>query len=313
MSSYARVSDVTIPDDSPEAKCRAQAWQLIEGLSSMYPFFEHYDILASEMPLENAMNPRHRNELTTGFQESWASMTQQDRMALINVVDETVFREMGIILNPNERRQAKKVSRMSRPQLNTVHCLALLDYTSSYSGSFNAVNSSARLWHYYGIAMLSKITAPLAIPFSEAIKILETHADFRHEGPAYKGILIANPAGNFRMSCMQAGMTLQCAHGLSATSEWKKNYASHSHTWPTRDMQITFVQARGVKVHLFNNVTSRDEMEIIIPEGRQLEFLSPAEIDRERFKDNGGPWSTYYCRELPPPASVKIKDGYLRC
>jgi len=31
MTAYQNVPDVTMPDNSPEAKLRAQAWQLIEG------------------------------------------------------------------------------------------------------------------------------------------------------------------------------------------------------------------------------------------------------------------------------------------
>lgn len=112
---------------------------------------------------------------------------------------------------------------------------------------------------------------------------------------------------------MQAGMPLHCAHGISATSRREKNYASSSNIWSTRDMQLTFVHSRGVKIHLFNDQTSRDQMEIIIPEGRQLRFLSPQEIDRTKFKENGGPWSTYYCTEILPGLPDRIQDGYLRC
>ena len=115
------------------------------------------------------------------------------------------------------------------------------------------------------------------------------------------------------MSCMQAGMQLQCVHGISVTPAREKNYASSSNIWSTRDVQLTFVQSRGVRIHLFNNVTSRDQMEVIIPEGRQLTFLSPKEIDRTQFKDNGGPWPTYYCTESPPHVPTRVQNGYLLC
>ena len=93
----------------------------------------------------------------------------------------------------------------------------------------------------------------------------------------------------------------------------KKNYASSSNILSTRDMQLTFVHSRGIKIHLFNDTTSRDEMEVVIPEGRQLKFLSSQDIDRTKFKDNGGPWPTYYCTEIPSRRSEKIQDGCLRC
>jgi hypothetical protein len=313
MEAYQAVPDVTMPDNSPEAKLRAQAWQLIEGLSSMGQFFAHYDVTAAGVSLEVAINPSHRDSLIHDFRESWFSMNPEDRRALIAVISEKTFHQLGITLNASEKQYAELKELNIAPQLTIAHCLALLDYANSSSGSFNATNNSARLWRYYGIDTLAKITAPLYEPFCEALRVLEHYPDFCFEGPAYKGLSIANPAGNFRMSCMQAGMPLHCAHGISATSRREKNYASSSNIWSTRDMQLTFVHSRGIKIHLFNDETSRDQMEIIIPEGRQLKFLSPQEIDRTKFKDNGGPWSTYYCTEIPPSLPDKIQAGYLRC
>jgi len=313
MTAYQNVPDVTMPDNSPEAKLRAQAWQLIEGLSSMDQFFSHYDVCIPGVHLEVAINSSHRESLIHDFRESWISMNPEDRRTLIEVMGERTFHQLGITLNASEKEHAVQKKLNIAPQLTMAHCLALLDYANSSSGSFNATNNSARLWHYYGIDTLAKITASLYEPFREALRILEHYPEFCYEGPTYKGLSTANPAGNFRMSCMQAGMPLHCAHGISATSRREKNYASSSNIWSTRDMQLTFVHSRGVKIHLFNDQTSRDQMEIIIPEGRQLKFLSPQEIDRTKFKDNGGPWSTYYCTEISPGLPDRIQDGYLRC
>ena len=313
MMAYQAVSDVTMPDNSPEAKLRAQAWQLIEGMSSMDQFFDHYEVSIPGTSLEVAINPMHRESLINDFVDSWSSMKPEDRMSLIDVISEKTFHQLGIVLNDREKQYAKEKTSKIAPQLKMAHCLALLDYSSSHSGSFNAINNSARIWHYYGVGTLAKITEPLYEPFCEALRILEYYAAFCYEGPAYKGLSIANPAGNFRMSCMQAGMQLQCVHGISVTPAREKNYASSSNIWSTRDVQLTFVQSRGVRIHLFNNVTSRDQMEVIIPEGRQLTFLSPKEIDRTQFKDNGGPWPTYYCTESPPHVPTRIQNGYLLC
>lgn len=313
MAAYQAVPDVTMPDNSAEAKLRAQAWQLIEALSSMDQFFAHYDVSIPSVNLEVAIHPSHRESLIHDFRESWVSMNPEDRRALIEVISEKTLYQFGITLHASEKQYAAQKGLKITPQLSMAHCLALLDYANSNSGSFNATNNSARLWHYYGVDTLAKITTALYEPFCEALRILEHHPTFCYEGPAYKGLSIANPAGNFRMSCMQAGMPLHCAHGISATSRREKNYASSSNIWSTRDMQLTFVHSRGIKIHLFNDKTSRDQMEIIIPEGRQLKFLSPQDIDRSQFKDNGGPWPTYYCIEIAPSLPDKIQNGYLRC
>ncbi|MCE2859238.1 MAG: hypothetical protein LW731_05270 [Oxalobacteraceae bacterium] len=313
MDAYQAVSDITMPDNSPQAKLLAQAWQLIEGLSSMDQFFNHYDISIPSVTLEVAIHPSHRESLIRDFRTSWTSMKPEDRVALIEVINEKTFDQLGITLNASEKQYAKEKRQYIAPQLTLAHCLALLDYANSDSGGFNATNNSARLWHYYGVDTLARMTAALYNPFCEALRILEHYPAFVYEGPAYKGLSVANPAGNFRMSCMQAGMPLHCVHGISASSQREKNYASSSNIWSTRDMQLTFIYSRGIKIHLFNDETSRDQMEIIIPEGRQLKFLSPQEIDRTQFKDNGGPWPTYYCTEMAPDLPEKIQDGYLRC
>ena len=313
MIAYDAVPDVTMPDHSPEAKLRAQAWQLIEGLSSMEQFFDHYDVCIPGVSLEVAIHPRHRQSLIADFCESWTSMKSEERMMLIEVMSENCFNQFGITLNSEERNHAKARASDAAPKLTIAHCLALLDYANSNSGSFNAINNSARVWHYYGAATLAKITAALYDPFCEALSILKHYPEFCYEGPAYKGLSVANPAGSFRMSCMQAGMELKCVHGISVTQERKKNYASSSNIWCTRDMQLTFVHSQGIKIHLFNDVTSRDQMEVIIPEGRQLKFLAPQDIDRMKFKDNGGPWPTYYCTEITPQSTEKIQDWHLRC
>jgi hypothetical protein len=313
MMAYHAVADVTVPDSSSEATLRAQAWQLIEGLSSMAQFFEHYEVTIPGVSLEVSINPSHRESLSHDFRESWNSMAPEDRVALIEVISEKTFHQFGIMLNTGEKQIAiQKGSTIDR-QLTMAHCLALLDYANSHSDSFNAANNSARIWHYYGVDTLLKMTATLYDPFCEALRILEHYPAFCYAGPAYKGLSIANPAGNFRMSCMQSGMPLHCAHGISATIKREKNYASSSNILSTRDAQLTFVHSRGIKIHLFNDVTSRDQMEIIIPEGRELKFLSPQDIDRTKFKDNGGPWPTYYCTEIPLSLPDKIQDGYLLC
>lgn len=313
MAAYQAVPDVTRPDDSPEAKLCAQAWQLIEGLSSMDQFFDHYEVSIPDVSLEVSINPSHRESLSHDFRESWVSMNPEDKMNLIEVISEKTFHQFGIILNTDEKQHAMQKGATIATQLTMAHCLALLDYADSKSDSFNATNNSARLWHYYGVDTLLKITATLYGPFCEALRILENYPAFCYEGPAYKGLSIANPAGNFRMSCMQPGMPLHCAHGISATIKREKNYASSSNNHSNRDMQLTFVRTRGIKIHLFNDVTSQDQMEIIIPEGRKLKFLSSQDIDRTRFKDNGGLWPTYYCAEILPGLQEKIQDIYLRC
>lgn len=184
MTAYQAVPDVTMPDNSPEAKLRAQAWQLIEGLSCMDQFFTHYDVNIPGVSLEVAIHPSHRESLIYDFRESWFSMNSEDKRTLTEVIGERTFHQFGIALNASEKQHAAQKRLNIAPQLSMAHCLALLDYANSSSGSFNATNNSARLWHYYGIDTLAKITAALYEPFCEALRILEHYPEFCYEGPA---------------------------------------------------------------------------------------------------------------------------------
>lgn len=142
-----------------------------------------------------------------------------------------------------------------------------------------------RVWQICGSDTFAKVSECLTRPLNEALEILSLHEKFRYEGPAFKGIVLANGAGPYRLARMQPGMTYISPHWLSATSRPECNYASDSccyssHALSTikRDTQVTVLHTKAVKVHLFNDVSSIHQGEIMIPK-KPLKFLSPDSID----------------------------------
>ena len=127
---------------------------------------------------------------------------------------------------------------------------------------FNAINDSLRIWQLCGVNQLALITACLSGPLNEALRILSKHDAFLHRGPLYKGVTVCNPAGSFRLSRMQPGMQYCSPHWSSATHLEKENYAAKK---PDRDLQLTILDAEGVRVHMFNNTNSIHEGEVIMP------------------------------------------------
>jgi hypothetical protein len=84
---------------------------------------------------------------------------------------------------------------------------------------------------------------------------------------------------------MQVGMTYVSPHWLSATTRPESSYASddscyssHAISTNVRDTQLTIVHTKAVKVHLFNDISSIDQGEIMISK-KPFEFLSPKTVD----------------------------------
>ena len=97
--------------------------------------------------------------------------------------------------------------------------------------------------------------------------------------------MLANGAGPYRLSRMQPGMKYMSPHWVSATSRPESNYASdascyssHAISMNIRDTQITILNTQAVKVHLFNDVSSVHQGEIMIPR-KPMMFLSTDSID----------------------------------
>ena len=77
-----------------------------------------------------------------------------------------------------------------------------------------------------GQAEFADLTECLRAPLNEALSILSHHEAFIYEGPAYKGISLANGAGQFRLHWMQPGCLYTSPHWCSATCLEEANYAS---------------------------------------------------------------------------------------
>ncbi len=147
---------------------------------------------------------------------------------------------------------------------------------------------------------LAKISDCLTRPLNEALDILSQHENFIYEGPAFKGVVLANGAGPYRLVRMQPGMKYIGPHWVSATCRPESNYASdascyssHAISTNLRDTQITILNTKAVKVYLFNDISSIHQGEIMIPR-KPLMFLSPDSIDQS-MRALAQPRHTLYC------------------
>ncbi len=292
---YRKVPDHALyeADDSPEAEERAKGHQLACGLVSTMGFLDNYSVTVPGITLDAAIHPAHKNFLIESLQLSFHELNEHDRLAFASAVKPDVLARAELKLSPEEKKRSIDSYQAGKPQLEAHHLLALLDASSSRTGSFNAVNDAKRTWQLCGVDKLAAITACLADPLEEALQILSQHDVFVYEGPAYKGISVCNGAGQFRLSKMQPGMQHTSPHWSSATWISGKNYAFNN----GRDLQVTILHAIGVRVHLFNDISSIDEGEIAI-RPMPMHFVSASEVDPLLFQQNDF-CPTIYCTMKP--------------
>lgn len=273
------------PDDAPESRELAKGHQISCGLFSIQEFLKNYSVMLPGMSLEAAINPFHKNYLIKSFQCTLNEISNDERTMLAEVIHPKVFGWLNLEVRPEQLQASLKSAQKNSLQLTADHVLALVDYCNSQSGSFNSANDGVRVWQISGSDTLAKISDCLTRPLNEALDILSQYENFRYEGPAYKGISLLNGAGPYRLARMQPGMTYISPHWLSATSRPESNYASdaccyssHALSMNRRDTQLTVLNTQAVKVHLFNDISSVHQGEIMIPR-KPLMFLPPDGIN----------------------------------
>lgn len=97
-------------------------------------------------------------------------------------------------------------------------------------------------------------------------------------------------------------MMYQSPHWTSASQFETKNYAAIK---PDRQLQLTILNAQGVRAHMFNDKTSIDQGEVIMPP-YPLHFIKESQVnpallnpDRQRH--------TIYCTMQPVPSGANAR------
>lgn len=294
--------DLISAGNSPEAYEQALAFQLRCALSITTKFLVFYSVTATDMTLEAAISPKHKTDLIKSINDSLFGLDDSDQMTLASAVQPEVLQKLDLSLPKDAINLSIANKEAGKPQLTEDQLLAIVDYCSSATGMFNAVNDGMRVWQMSGVDKLASITSCLAKPLNEALSILRQHDAFVYRGPLYKGINIYNAAGPFRRSKMQPGMEYTSPHWSSATRIESENY---SLTKPDRQLQLTIFDAEGVRAHMFNDLTSISQGEVIMPP-RPLYFMDALKIPPERRNSNLS-HPTIYCTMNPNPLEANGK------
>lgn len=263
------------PDSSPAAAERAVGFQLSCSLTETPRFLLNYAVNTPGITLEAAITPKHKSYLVESLTESFPKLNDADQMAMAGAISPDVLIKLGLPVSRDAMNLSIANKKSGTPQLTEDHLLALVDYCNSNSGMFNAINDSMRIWQLCGVNTLALVTSCLSKPLNEGFSILSKYDAFLYRGPLYKGVTICNPAGAFRLSKMQPGMQYCSPHWSSATHVESQNYAARK---PDRQLQMTILHAEGVRAHMFNNISSMGEGEVIMPP-KPIYFLEESAVD----------------------------------
>lgn len=287
---FDALADIFSPDDSSASKNRAQGWALISALQSTRHFLDNYEVTWPRMNLSAAINLRHFNELGESFRESFISLKQEDRCLLASVIAPSVFNDFGICLDVSEKFITNENYLQNQRQLNFNQVTALLDYTHYATGTFNGVNCGMRAFEYNRIRTIADVIYCVQQPLTEALTLLRQKNEFLFKGSLIKGIQINDPGGPLKRAKLQSGNILAIPHPTSTTSDPMKSYAQRG----THDGELVFLNGVGVKIHLFHNKLTTNEMEVLIPTEVVYQMIGP----NAKYPKLNGSIERFYCQPL---------------
>jgi hypothetical protein len=290
LQEFDDLPDFAAPDDSLFSKNLAQGWELICAIQSTRYFLDNYEVNWPGMNLGAAIHTRHYDELRGSFQESFISLKAEDRILLTSTIDPCVFREFGIRLNADELKAVGKPHQRKLNKLNFDQVLALLDYAHYSTGTFNGINCGMRVFEYSRIRTIADVISCVQQPLIEALALLRQQEAFIFTGNLIKGIQINNPSGPLKRAKLCTGNMLTIPHPTSTTSDPLKSYAQRG----THDSELVFLNATGVKIHLFHNKLTVNEMEVLIPAEGIYTMVNPDTNNADRK----GSIERFYCRPV---------------
>lgn len=286
------------PDFSWEAKERAQAVQIYRGVGAVAQFLNNYNVHAPGMSLCDAIDPTHKNYLIDSLHQSFPQLSPTDQRALATVIRPDVLSKLNLPCSSEEQRLSNTTQLAGMPQLDENQVIALLDYCNSLTGNFNAVNDSKRTLQLCNVGTLISITSCLSKPLEEGLQILSMHQPFIYQGPAWKGIALLEPAGQFRLSRIQPGMSYTSPHWSSVTHIERENYTEKGDGY--RTCKLSIAHAEGVHVHMFNDVSSIRQGEVMLPPEPMYFTEGP-----KNEKKSSAVAIHVYCTMKPTPSETK--------
>ena len=287
------------------------------ALDAYAGFVERYTpVPAANMPhkqlshsqLEQAflsqISPAHRNNLINQFHATFHANNDERQAALLSALDPQLRAKLsasGVIRSGNTAKLPQLAGAdVKQPGINEAELLALLDYLSSATGTFNVVNGAAMALSYYGETSLQSCIHVFSMALSSGIHKLCEHPWFgRPDIVVYKGIRLSTLDEPFRIAMLneayQRKGLVSFPSVLSASCDPNNSYA-RTKLSEGYSIECMITMRRGFYADPFHDTQTMGEHEILGPAGQRFrvvdkdmieignpEFGSRVEIERYKM------------------------------
>jgi hypothetical protein len=266
--------------DNPHARAAAEALTISNSIHEVSGFLLKYDIRYPEADLLGSIQAFHRIDLEKSSGETFRNLPEEKKIQVMLCVEPGVLEKIGISKFPISEQVLNKL-RQDIPTevlLNEAEFLATIDYLSSTTKLFAAINNAGRSKAYYQIPLFADAVQAVSNPLKSGLKKLSLHPLFkRTDIVVYKGVAMSDEAGAYRRAALDDKLTkggvIYFPHSMSASEELTQSY-SYSKSPDEYNVLLHIKIKQGAAVDCLHDIHTAGEQEIVAPEGMRCKVLN---------------------------------------
>jgi len=302
------------------ARNAAAVHTICYALDAYAGFIERYDASPITITERTKTNPaeleqaflsqihsNHRSNLIEQFHASFQANDDERQGALLSALNPELRAKLsanGVIKKSassgiSESGRAASGFDANKHGINEAELLALLDYLSSATGTFNVVNGAAMAKAYYGEPVLQSCVNVFSTALASGIDKLCEHPWFgRRDIVVYKGIRLTTLDEPFRMAMLKEAHErnglVSFPSVLSASCEPNNSYA-RTKLSEGYSIECVITMRRGFYADPFHDTQTMGEHEILGPAQQRFRIVgkdaiiignpeSGSDVEIERYK-----------------------------
>lgn len=246
----------------------------------------------------------HRRNLIEQFHASFQSNDDERQGALLSALNPELRAKLsasGVIHSSVRAEPGRAIGGFDAKKqgINEAELLALLDYLSSGTGTFNVVNGAAMAKAYYGEPVLQSCVNVFSTALASGINKLCEHPWFgRRDIVVYKGIRLTTLDEPFRMAMLKEAHErnglVSFPSVLSASCDPNNSYA-RTKLSEGYSIECVITMRRGFYADPFHDTQTMGEHEILGPAQQRFRIVgkdaiiignpeSGSDVEIERYK-----------------------------
>lgn len=265
------------------ARQAAAGASILSAMQEATGFLLKYDVRADNVSLIDSLTDFHRNNLNIDFGAAYSNLSDDKKLQVALTVEPGVLEKMGIAILPISPAEIAKLQ-ATLPAgllLNEGEFIATIDYLSSTTKLFAAVNSAERVKAFYGLPLFADVVKGVSTELNCAIKKLSANPAYaRKDVVIHKGVNLHDAAGPFRLAALENALAHDKAvpfpHTLSASeNEWGSYLVTKSPELYNVGMRIKIKQ--GAAVDALHDASTQGEQEVVVLAGALCKVTGKSE------------------------------------